>query len=147
MKFSEAKQGRVFVIRLEDGDVMHAELERFAREHAIKAAALLAVGGADRGSRLVVGPQEAAARPVQPLEHTLADVHEFAGLGTIFPDETGEPVLHMHAACGREAAAVAGCVRAGVKTWQVMEVVLMELADCRATRAPDPATGFKLLEP
>lgn len=29
MKYSEAKQGRIFVIRLEDGDIVHEELERF----------------------------------------------------------------------------------------------------------------------
>ncbi len=31
MKYSEAKQGRVFVIRLEDGDIVHEELEMFAK--------------------------------------------------------------------------------------------------------------------
>ncbi|NIT59971.1 MAG: DUF296 domain-containing protein, partial [Aliifodinibius sp.] len=31
MKYSEAKQGRIFVIRLEDGDIVHDEIERFAR--------------------------------------------------------------------------------------------------------------------
>lgn len=30
MKYSEAKQGRIFVIRLEDGDVIHEEIEKFA---------------------------------------------------------------------------------------------------------------------
>ena len=36
MKYSQAKQGRVFVIRLEDGDVIHEEIEKFAREKGIK---------------------------------------------------------------------------------------------------------------
>jgi predicted DNA-binding protein with PD1-like motif len=31
MKYSEAKQGRVFVMRLEDGDIVHDEIERFFR--------------------------------------------------------------------------------------------------------------------
>lgn len=35
MKYSEAKQGRIFVIRLEDGDIVHEELERFAREQSM----------------------------------------------------------------------------------------------------------------
>ena len=38
MKYSEAKQGRVFIIRLEDGDILHESIEAFAREHSIKAA-------------------------------------------------------------------------------------------------------------
>ena len=48
MKYSQAKQGRVFVIRLEDGDVVHEEIEKFAREKGIKAAALIIIGGADK---------------------------------------------------------------------------------------------------
>ena len=41
MKFSEARQGRVFVIRLEDGEIIHETIERFAGEQGIKAAALI----------------------------------------------------------------------------------------------------------
>ena len=32
MKYSEAKQGRTFIIRLEDGDILHEKIEEFARE-------------------------------------------------------------------------------------------------------------------
>jgi len=31
MKYSEAKQGHIFVIRLEDGDIIHEAVENFAR--------------------------------------------------------------------------------------------------------------------
>ena len=147
MKFSEAKQGRVFVIRLEDGDIVHEELERFARDHLIRAATVIAVGGADAGSRLIVGPQRGREAPIRPLEHVLENVHEISGVGTLFPDESGQPVLHMHMACGRKGKSVTGCIRSGVKTWQVMEVILLELVDTRGVRLQDPATGFKLLEP
>ena len=137
----------MFVIRLEDGDVVHEELERFAREQSIRSAAVIAVGGADAGSRLIVGPDKAREAPVRPLEHILENVHEISGVGTLFPDDTGQPLLHMHMACGREGKTVTGCVRSGVTTWQVMEVILLELVDTRGVRLPDPATGFKLLEP
>jgi predicted DNA-binding protein with PD1-like motif len=147
VKYSQAEQGRVFVIRLEDGDVLHEEIQEFAKEKSISAAALIAIGGADRDSRLVVGPEDGRAAPVTPMEHVLADVSEIAGTGTIFPNERGEPVLHMHAACGREAETVTGCVRKGVKTWHVMEIVLFELTGSDAVRRLDPTTGFALLEP
>lgn len=147
MKFSTARSGRIFVIRLEHGEVLHEALEEFAREHGVSCGALIAVGGADRGSRLVVGPEDGAARPVTPLELVLDNVHELAGTGTLFPDGAGNPVLHMHVACGRRADAVAGCVRRGVRVWQVLEVVLFELVGTDARRKPDPATGFELLEP
>ena len=58
MKFSEAKPGRFFILRLEDGDILHECIESFARERNIRAAALIAMGGADAGSKLVVGPAE-----------------------------------------------------------------------------------------
>ena len=53
----------------------------------------------------------------------------------------------MHIACGREENTVTGCIRNGVKVWQVMEIILTELLENSATRQYDPKTGFKLLEP
>lgn len=147
MKYSEAKYGRVFVIRLEDGDILHETIEKFARDKGVRAGALIALGGADEGSRLVVGPERGREKPVIPLEYELREVHEIAGVGTLFPDKKGEPVLHMHIACGRHEETVTGCVRKGVRTWHVMEVVLYELLDTVAIRALDPATGFELLQP
>lgn len=147
MKYSEAKQGRTFVIRLEDGDVVHEALERFAAEQGIKAAALIILGGADAESLLVVGPEEGRRDPVRPMELMLDNVYETAGTGTIFPDESGRPVLHMHIAAGRGAEAVAGCVRKGVKVWHVMEAIVFELTGTAAQRRQDRATGFELLVP
>jgi len=147
MKYSQAKQGRTFIIRLEDGEVVHEVIERFARDQGIQAAALIILGGADEGSQFVVGPKEGRTPPVVPMEHTLNNVHEIAGTGTIFPDEAGNPVLHMHMACGRKSSTVTGCVRKGVKVWHIMEAVLYELTDTKAVRAFDRETGFKLLRP
>ena len=147
MKYSEASHGRVFVIRLEDGDVLHESLEAFAAEHGVRSAGVIAVGGADAGSVLVVGPERGDALPVVPMERVLAGVHEIAGTGTIFPNARGEPVLHMHLACGREGETTTGCARRGVKIWKVMEILLFEITGTTATRVADPATGFELLEP
>jgi len=147
MKYSEAKPERVFVMRLEDGDIVHEVIESFAEAHGITAATLIAVGGADDGSRLVVGPEEDRAQPVVPMERSLQHAHEAAGVGTLFPGPDGKPVLHMHMACGREEETITGCVRRGVRTWHVLEVILTELVDCTAVRAPDPQTGFNLLQP
>ncbi len=147
MKYSEAKQGRVFVIRLEDGEVVHEVIEAFAAEHGIRAAKLIALGGADDGSKLVAGPKEDRSQPVAPMEISLRHAHEVAGVGTLFPGPDGKPSLHMHMACGRREKTATGCVRAGVRTWHVMEVILTELVDCTARRAVEPTTGFALLQP
>jgi len=147
MKYSQAKQGRIFVIRLEDGDVIHETIENFAAQQSIKAAALIALGCADHGSTLVVGPKEGRTMPVEPMMHVLENVHEAAGVGTLFPDDEGRPSLHMHISCGRKAETRTGCVRQGVRVWHVMEIILIELIDGTGLRVPDAATGFKLLNP
>ena len=147
MQFSEATQGRVFIIRLEDGEIVHTEIERLAKKKAINAAAVFIIGGADKDSKLVVGPERGrGVSPVVPLTHVLEDVHEVAGTGTIFPDESGRPVLHMHMACGRNDHAVTGCIRSGVKVWHVMEAIIFEIIESSAARLMDPKTGFKLLK-
>jgi predicted DNA-binding protein with PD1-like motif len=147
MHYSQAKQGRTFVIRLEDGEILHDTIEHFAGEQGIKAAFLIVLGGADHQSRLVVGPEKGRATPVIPMIHELDQVHEIVGTGTLFPDEEGRPVLHMHVASGRRDSTVTGCVRAGVKVWLVAEVILVELLDTRAVRRMEPGSGFKLLQP
>jgi len=147
MKYSQAKQGRVFVLRLEDGDIVHEEIEKLAREQSIKAGALIVVGGADVGSKLVVGPKQGRVQPIVPMEHILNNVYEVTGTGTLFPDDEGNPVLHLHMACGRNSSTITGCIRTGVRVWQVMEAILFELVDSSGMRVLDEATGFKLLQP
>jgi predicted DNA-binding protein with PD1-like motif len=147
MKFSQARQGRIFVLRLEDGEIVHEVIERFAGEQRIAAAALIVLGGADDGSRLVVGPAEDRGLPLEIMEQVLSHAHEVAGTGTLFRDEDGRPLLHMHMACGREGATTTGCIRQGVKVWHVMEVIVFELLDSPARRVVEQPLGLRLLRP
>ena len=146
MKYTQAGLGRIFIIRLEDGETVHAEIEKFSREHSISAASVMVVGGADKDSHLITGPAKGREYPTIPVEYILKNVHEAAGMGTVFPDENGEPILHLHMACGRKSSTVTGCIRSGVKVWHVMEVILIELTDCSPVRVHDSKTGFKLLK-
>lgn len=147
MKYTEAKFGRVFVIRLEDGDIVHDAIEALAVENNISAGALVILGGADQGSRLVVGPEDGRSEVITPMTKLIENVSEVAGVGTLFPDENNKPVLHMHMACGRESETTTGCVRTGVRVWHIMEAVLFELTDVSAIRKFDSVTGFALLSP
>lgn len=147
MKYSEAKLGRIFVIRLEDGDIIHEAVENFARQNSIRAATLIVLGGADEGSTLIVGPDNGRASSVVPMTHILDNVSEATGVGTIFPDDEGNPVVHMHIACGRKSATITGCIRRGVRVWHVVEIILLELLDSTGVRLLEPALGFKLLNP
>ncbi len=147
MRCSVGSAGRVLVIRLEEGDVLHECVERAARDNGIVRGTVLALGGADRGSRMVVGPKDGRAEKIEPMLTQLAGESELAGVGTIFPDENGEPSLHMHASAGRDGRSVTGCVRAGVRTWLIQEIVVIEILGSEARRVKDPRTGFHLLEP
>ena len=147
MKYSEAKPGRIFIIRLEDGKIIHEEIEKFAIEKNIKAASLVIIGGVDAGSKLIVGPEDGRGQPIAAMEHVMDNVSEVVGTGTIFSNKENKPILHMHIACGRNEATVTGCVRKGVKTWHVLEVVLFELVDTTAKRLKDSTVGFELLNP
>jgi predicted DNA-binding protein with PD1-like motif len=147
MRYSEARLGRLFVVRLEDGDVVHECLEALARAENLRAASITILGGMDEGSRLVVGPKESRVVPVQPMSRDVDDVREVVGAGTLFPDQQGNPVVHLHMACGREDHTLTGCIRLGVRVWHVMEAIVVELLDTEATRRLDAATGFELLSP
>jgi predicted DNA-binding protein with PD1-like motif len=146
MKYSEAALGRVFVLRLEDGDPLNETLETFARAHRVSRGVAFYVGGGAGGSKLVVGPDATRDDAVVPLLHVLTGAQETLAVGTLFPNEMGKPVVHMHAACGREGGATVGCTRAGLETWLVGEVVLIEITGTNASRRHDPASGFELLE-
>jgi len=147
MRYSEARAGRIFVIRLEQGDDLHECVEGFARKESIERAYVLALGALDEGSKLVCGPKDGNASPVEPMKTSINEPRELAGVGTIFPDEKGNPSLHMHAATGRNETSITGCTRAGVKVWKVLEVIVQELVDNPSIRKRDAASGFDMLEP
>lgn len=147
MNYAQATMGRIFIIRLVQGEILHECIENFAQDKGIRLATVIALGGADKGSRLVIGPQDGSARPIVPMELGLDNVHEIAGVGTIAPNAAGVPILHLHVAMGREDAAVCGCVRRGVITWQVLEVVITELLNNTTRRVKEPESGFELLQP
>lgn len=146
MQYTEGAVGRVFALRLEHGEQMPQVLEQFAADQGVCCGMAIMVGGADDGSRLVVGPEDGAALPVVPMVAALCGTHELAAVGTLFPDEQGRPVLHMHAACGRGESTTSGCIRTGIHTWRILEVILIELTGMEAARRPDAETGFSMLQ-
>jgi len=145
--YSEGRTGRTFVLRLEDREIIHTAIEAFAEEHNIGAAFVSALGGVDKDSVLVVGPEQGRSNVIIPVHYTLDETYEATGTGTLFRDEQGKAVLHMHLSCGRGDRAVTGCIREGVYVWQVLEVIIIEISGARGVRKIDPVTGFALLVP
>jgi uncharacterized protein len=144
MKAAEGKLGRVFVIRLEDGDRMPDIIEKFAEEKGISSGHLIMVGGIGSG-QIVVGPRNSEQMPPEPMLLPIDGAHEVVGLGILAPGENGKPNLHIHAALGRSGQTVTGCLRPGANTWVVGEIILYEITGSSAKRIKDKKTGFSLL--
>lgn len=146
MEFTEAKLGRIFILRLHTGECLHEMLESFAAEKKISSALVLFLGGANTNSKVVVGPEKDNSIPTIPMITLLKGVHESQGIGTIFRDKNGTPKLHMHTSFGRNQNTITGCVRLGVDVWRIGEAIILELTGNSATRAKDKETGFEFLE-
>jgi predicted DNA-binding protein with PD1-like motif len=146
MKSCEGRLGRVFVIRLEDGDVLPKCIEKFAEEKGISVGHVILVGGLREG-QIVVGPRHSHKMPPEPMLLPIDGAHEVAGVGVLAPGEDGKPVLHIHAALGRAGHTMTGCLRPGVTTWVVGEAILYEILGAKVTRIKDKASGFALLQP
>ena len=145
MKATEGHIGRVFVLRLEDSDVIPDCIERFAAEKAISVGQVVLVGGIG-GGQVVVGPEDSKEMPPRPMLLPVDGAHEVVGVGIIAPDKDGRPTLHIHASLGRSDKALTGCLRPGVTTWLVGEAIIYEILGAKAARLPDPKSGFDLME-
>jgi predicted DNA-binding protein with PD1-like motif len=145
LKASEGKIGRVFVLRLEDGDSVPECIERFAEEKGIKVGHVILIGGIG-GGQVVAGPRKTEEMPPDPVLLPVDGAHEVEGLGIIAPDKDGKPVLHIHASLGRGGRTLTGCLRPGVKTWLVGEALIYEILGANVKRLPDKASGFSLME-
>jgi len=70
MKSTEGKIGRVFVLRLEEGDMVPACIEEFAAEKGIRVGQAVLIGGIG-GGQVVVGPRVSDQNAPGP--HAAAD--------------------------------------------------------------------------
>ena len=143
MRVSEGRLGRVFVVRLDDGDRLPQTLEDLAKEKSITAASVILLGGIGKGT-VVVGPKTPALPP-DPMTAQLDGVHEISAVGTIFTNAQGQPKLHLHAALGRDGRTITGCTRTGLEVWLVAEAIITEITDTSAKRALEE--GLELLQP
>jgi predicted DNA-binding protein with PD1-like motif len=145
MKISEGKIGRIFVIRLEDGDIVPDSIERFSKDKKISVGQVILIGGIGDG-QVVVGPRRSNEMPPEAMLVPVDGVHEVVGVGIIAPDKKGKPSLHIHASLGRAGKTTTGCLRPGVTTWLVGEVIIFEILGADVARLPDKKANFDLLQ-
>ncbi|MCX7920626.1 MAG: DNA-binding protein [Clostridia bacterium] len=144
MKAVEGKIGRVFVLRLEDGDIIPECIEKFVEEKGITTGHVTMIGCIDECD-IIVGPRKTEELPPRPMSVPIDGAHEVVATGIIAPTKDGKPVLHIHGALGRAGKTTTGCLRNGASVWVVGEVVIYEIVGVETVRLPDEKTGFTLL--
>lgn len=142
MQYSEGRAGRVFVLRLDDGEDLLASIERFVIEKMIDSA-MIHILGALREGQIVTGPEKPVIPPTPHFE-PLRDGWEMIGLGTVYPSDEG-PKIHLHASFGRGKSALTGCLRAESSAFLILEAVVFEISGTTARRERDERTGLHLL--
>ena len=61
MNYTEAELGRIFILRLHQGERLHEVIEKFAAEKQVSSALCFFLGGAEDKSKVVVGPKDGSS--------------------------------------------------------------------------------------
>ncbi|MDN7025622.1 DUF296 domain-containing protein [Methanoculleus sp. FWC-SCC1] len=141
MQYSQGRIGRVFTIRFEHGEDFLTELDRFVRTENVSAGTVQFLGALREG-QVITGPKEPVIPPV-PQHQDLYGGWEILGFATIYPGLEG-PAIHLHTTAGRGIKAVTGCLRKKAEVYLVVEAVVTEFINIRASRVHDEATGLLL---
>jgi len=141
MQYTEGQLGRVFVVRIDDGEDMLVSLRQFINDKSVCAGSILFLGALMNG-RMVTGPEEPIIPPV-PHFVMFEGGWEVFGVGTIYPGEDG-PHIHYHASVGRSGHALTGCLREKAITYLIVEVVILEFTGLSARREFDQNTQVHL---
>ncbi len=141
MQYTEGQLGRVFVVRIDDGEDMLVSLRQFILDKSIQSGSITFLGALMNG-RMVTGPEEPVI-PHVPHFVMFEGGWEVFGVGTIYPGEGG-PHIHYHASVGRSGHALTGCLREKATTYLVIEAVIMEFTGLKARREFDQKTQLHL---
>ncbi len=141
MQYSEGRLGRVFVVRIDDGEDFLAVTHEFIRNKSVQTGAILFLGALRQG-RMVTGPEEAVLPP-EPHHVMFEGGWEMVGIGTICPGDDG-PFIHYHASVGRAGHALTGCLREKAVTYIVAEAVILEFTGLDIHRVFDEKTRVSL---
>jgi hypothetical protein len=134
MQYTEGQLGRVFIVRIDDGEDMLVSLRQFILDKGIHAGSILFLGALMSG-RMVTGPEEPVIPPT-PHFVMFEGGWEVFGLGTIYMGEGG-PHIHYHASVGRSGHALTGCLREKATTYLIVEAVIQEFTGLSARREFD----------
>jgi hypothetical protein len=141
MQYSEGQVGRVFVVRIDDGEDFLVSMRKFIADKGIQSGSVLFLGALMNG-RMVTGPEEPVIPPT-PHFVMFEGGWEVFGVGTIYPGEGG-PHIHYHASVGRAGHALTGCLREKATTYLIIEAVIIEFTGLFGRREFDERTQMNL---
>ena len=142
MQYSQGRLGRIFVIRMDDGEDLLRSIRRFVEEKDVRSGMVIFLGALREG-RLVTGPEEPVIPPTPHFEE-VEGAWETLGVATVYPRE-GEPEIHVHASAGWGERSLTGCLREKATTFLVIEAVILEFVGLDAERVLDEKSGLHLL--
>jgi predicted DNA-binding protein with PD1-like motif len=143
LQYREGTFGRIFVVKVEDGDELIESIKKVAEEEAVKTAAFIMLG-ALREATFVSGPKEPVLPPEQVWK-SFSDGREIMGVGTIYKSDN-EPSIHLHISIGKGEEAHVGCLRETGQVYIVVEVVIFEINGIEAERIFDKNLGLKTIK-
>ena len=141
MQYAEGQIGRVFVVRIDDGEDFLVSMRQFITDKDIQSGSVIFLGALMNG-RMVTGPEEPVIPPV-PHFVMFEGGWEVFGVGTIYPGEDG-PRLHYHASVGRAGHALTGCLREKATIYLIVEAVILEFTGLQGRREFDKHTQMNL---
>lgn len=141
MQYTEGQIGRIFVVRIDDGEDMLTSLRQFVQDRGIQAGSVVFLGALMEG-KMVTGPEEPVIPPV-PHYVFFEGGWEVFGVGTIYPGEGG-PHIHLHSSVGRAGHALTGCLRETAVTYLIVEAVIYEITGLSARKEFDQKTQISL---
>lgn len=142
MEYTQARPGRIFVVKFEaQEDILH-ELKELIRKEKMHAGIVYLLG-ALTNTDVVLGPKK-KEYPPQPVFWNFSDAKELLAMG-IFAHEDDEPKIHLHAGLGNKKETKLGCIRSKTEVYLTVEGVIYEFIDTNITRKPDERYNASLL--
>jgi predicted DNA-binding protein with PD1-like motif len=130
---------RVLVIVCDKGEEAVAAVGGVLREHGLRAAQVIGVGGLQGGE---LGYFDRTVRDYVRIP--VAEQVEVLSLIGDVAERDGEPSLHVHAVLGRRDGSTLGGHLLRGEAWPTLEVVVTEVSPELAKRI-DPETGLALI--
>ena len=141
MQYAQGEVGRVFVLRIDNGEDFLEAMRLFIADKGIQCGSVTFLGALMNG-RMVTGPEEPVIPPV-PHFVLFEGGWEVFGVGTIYPGEGG-PHIHYHASVGRAGHALTGCLREKATTYLIIEAIVTEFKNLAGRREFDAKTQMHL---